>query len=300
MGFRYPEDALIREVRPGRRSPERRANMLSFFDEITTEQMHTYSPAQIATILRQRENLLNVLSQQHQASGGAHDLYKPSGSYDGNHLKPLPWTGYPADTKPWVPRIEDECQAKYCHRCRPSFGGRSFLSLDGIANGDIPPTAATAFGFRTRPITDARLVRNIGLRAVPLPRRHDRPHTDTSSQTSMSILDLSDIVGGMLDYQDMEVEWDEDSTCASGPPTPADSEATGFGEDLLGDGDGDVLDYEEMEVESEGGSTSDSTPPTLSYLEATGFGEGPLEVEDGVAMLEESVELGVPDVITQV
>ncbi|KAI1757747.1 hypothetical protein F4782DRAFT_140786 [Xylaria castorea] len=284
------EGALMREVKPGRRGPERRANKLSFLEEITAEQMCTYSPVQIATILQQRENLLSVLSQQHQASGGAHDLYHPSGSYDGRQLKSPPSSGHPADVKSWVPRTE-ECQAKYCHRCRPSFVGRTFLSLDGIANGDIPPTAATSFGFRQRPVADARVVRNIGLRAVPLPRRRDQPHTDTSSQTSLSSLDPFDIVGDVPDYQEMEVEVEAGSTRDSTPPTPSDSEATSFG---------DLLNYEKMEVELEEDSTCDSDPPTPSDFKARDFGDGPLEVEDDVAVLEENIEFGVSDIITQV
>ncbi|KAI0550282.1 hypothetical protein F4679DRAFT_594938 [Xylaria curta] len=254
------EGALIREVKPGRRSPERRANKLSFFEEITAEQMHTYSPAQIATVLQQRENLLSVLSQQHQASGGAHE-YHPSGSHDGRRLNPPPGPSNSANTKPWVPRAE-ECQVKYCHRCRPSFGGRSFLSLDGIINGDIPPTAATSFGLQNKPIADAKVVKNIGLRAVPFPWRRGQPHADRSSNSTLStlsILDLSDIVGDVLDYQPVQAgeveEVEEGSTRAGTPPTPSDSEATSFGEGPLEVGE--VLAYEKIEVELEEDSVCD-------------------------------------------
>ncbi|TRX90336.1 hypothetical protein FHL15_008701 [Xylaria flabelliformis] len=224
------EGALIREVKPGRRSPERRANKLSFFEEITAQQMYTYSPAQIATVLQQREN-------QHQPSGGTHNLYHPSGHYDGRRLKSSPGPSNPANTKPWVPRTED-CQARYCHHCRPSFRGRSFLSLDGIINGDIPPTAATSFGVQNKPVADVRVVRNIGLRAVPLPKDYDQPHTDRSSYSSLSILDLSDIVGDVLDCRQVqaEVEVEKGSTRDS-TPTPSDSEATSFGEGPLEAGD---------------------------------------------------------------
>ena len=49
------------EIRPGLRSPERRASKLSFFEEISPEQMKTYSPTQVANILQQRENVRNCV-----------------------------------------------------------------------------------------------------------------------------------------------------------------------------------------------------------------------------------------------
>ncbi|KAI0448147.1 hypothetical protein F4803DRAFT_567728 [Xylaria telfairii] len=252
--------ALSREVKPGRRSPETRANWLSFFEEVTAEEMQSYSPDQVKTILRQRENLSSVLSKQ--ASGGPHDLqvYHPSGSYDGHRSTSPSGSGGPANAKPWVPHAKEECELQCCHPCRPSFAGRSFLSLNAIVNGDIPPTAATGFGFDamgTWPVADARILRYIGLRPVPLPRRRDQSDSETSSCSSLSVIDLSDIVGDAFDDEKTEVEWEEDTACDSAPSTPSDSEATGFG-------------------------------------------EGPLEVCDGVAVLEESVELGVPDITTQV
>lgn len=49
-------------VSPGSRGPERRANRFSFFEEITAEQMSSYSPAQIATILKQKETVSRLLA----------------------------------------------------------------------------------------------------------------------------------------------------------------------------------------------------------------------------------------------
>ncbi len=49
---------------------------------------------------------------------------------------------------------------------------KCYLSLDGIANGDIPATAITGFGFHVqeyRPVADVKLIRNIGLRPSPPP-----------------------------------------------------------------------------------------------------------------------------------
>lgn len=49
---------------------------------------------------------------------------------------------------------------------------RSFLSLNGIVNGDIPATAITGFGFhlqRKRPVALVKHVINLGLRPNPPP-----------------------------------------------------------------------------------------------------------------------------------
>jgi hypothetical protein len=72
--------------------------------------------------------------------------------------------------KPWLPK--QECQFRCCHACRNNLGERAYLSLNGIANGDIPPTAITGYGFhvlRQRPVVRVELVKNLGLRPVPIP-----------------------------------------------------------------------------------------------------------------------------------
>ncbi|TGJ88136.1 hypothetical protein E0Z10_g656 [Xylaria hypoxylon] len=225
VNFDFLGTVFSNAISPGPRSPERRADKFSFFGEITAEQMRTYSPTQLAIILEQRDNLLGVISKQHQASSTTQQLYYPSGSYRGSLLKPP--SGF-IDTKPWVPRGEDEeCQAKYCHHCRPSCELRSYLSLDGILNGEVPPTAATGFGFhrmRTRPIVNARIVREIGLRPVPWPRAE--PYIYPSSPSSQSTLTLSDIIEDHIlepDYVDPEpcLELGEGSTIDSVISTPS-------------------------------------------------------------------------------
>ncbi|KAI0416193.1 hypothetical protein F5X98DRAFT_187647 [Xylaria grammica] len=205
VSFDFLGTVFSHQISPGPRSPERRADKLSFFEEITAEQMRTYSPTQLATILEQRDNLLDVVSRQSRASSKAQQLYYPSGSYRGSLVKPPP--GF-VDMKPWVPREDEECQAKYCHHCRPSCEPRSYLSLDGILNGDVPPTAATGFGFhrmRTRPIVNAGIMREIGLRPVPWPRAE--PQIYPSPPSSQSTLTLSDIIEDQIlepDYVDPE------------------------------------------------------------------------------------------------
>ncbi|RYP58104.1 hypothetical protein DL769_009108 [Monosporascus sp. CRB-8-3] len=163
------------------RSAESRSDKLSFLKEITYEQMATYTPDQIATILRQREHLLNVLSEEYRATCRRKRPYSWSAP---------PGFGFPENKGPWIPDYAEECQFKCCHRCRPSLEGRTYLSLDGILKDDIPPTAATGFGFHhagARPVIDADIVKEIGYRAVPWPRaRFDDgppPLSLASSQT---------------------------------------------------------------------------------------------------------------------
>ena len=75
----------------------------------------------------------------------------------------------PPQKKSWLPT--QECQFKCCHWCRPSFGDRSYLSLDAIANGELPATAITGFSFqyqKGRPVAPVKVARNLGLRPNPL------------------------------------------------------------------------------------------------------------------------------------
>jgi hypothetical protein len=67
--------------------------------------------------------------------------------------------------------MQQECQFKACHHCYRRAAEKAWLSLDGIVNGDIPPTAASAYSFhymQQRPICNASVVSNLGYRAVPL------------------------------------------------------------------------------------------------------------------------------------
>lgn len=87
---------------------------------------------------------------------------------------PIPPTSPSNDNglKPWFPLQGGECQFKCCHYCRPSLKERSFLSLNGIANGDIPSTSIMGFGFhlmKQRPVALVEHVKNLGLRPNPTP-----------------------------------------------------------------------------------------------------------------------------------
>ncbi len=79
--------------------------------------------------------------------------------------------------KSWFPT--QECQFKCCPRCRPTFYERSYLSLDAVANGELPAIAITGLGFQCqneRPVALVKHVRNLGLRP-------DRIRTKTSYKT---------------------------------------------------------------------------------------------------------------------
>lgn len=76
-------------------------------------------------------------------------------------------------TKLWVPNPQDECQFKVCHRCRHVCMERSYLSLDAIANDEIPMTAVAGFGFNLlgkRPVVPRKCAINYGLRPDPRPQ----------------------------------------------------------------------------------------------------------------------------------
>jgi hypothetical protein len=86
---------------------------------------------------------------------------------------PFPTFGQSPDAKnkqkkPWLP--VNECQFKVCHLCRPTCADRCYLSIDGVVNDEIPPTALTGFGFHLkgqRPVALVKDVKNLGLRASP-------------------------------------------------------------------------------------------------------------------------------------
>ncbi|KAF5020360.1 hypothetical protein F66182_7609 [Fusarium sp. NRRL 66182] len=81
---------------------------------------------------------------------------------------------------------DEECRYMSCPGCRPSCADRAFLSLDAVANGEIPPTAANGFGFESlggRPVIDKDVVKGID--------EHRKRHQDAShdNRRMMQILD---------------------------------------------------------------------------------------------------------------
>lgn len=89
--------------------------------------------------------------------------------------------GKSSNERPWVPPPHHHCQFKVCHRCYRGAAEKSWLSLDGIVNGDISPTAATGYAFsymKERPICDVSVVNSLGYRAVPLVSLSDHDRQD--------------------------------------------------------------------------------------------------------------------------
>ncbi|KAK7936673.1 uncharacterized protein PG986_015111 [Apiospora aurea] len=183
---------------PSPRGPALRSDPLSFLTEITVEDLKSYTPQQIKTILEQRGNLHEVLERQRRLSTTRSYYYPSSGSRRSG--VPSQCFGFPNyethcnREKPWVACEAQECQFKCCHACRPSSEQRACLSLDGIAKGDIPPTAITGFGFHlqgSRPLMDAGLIQNIGYRAVPWPNAL-APTEDSTPSMWTSFMDMVD------------------------------------------------------------------------------------------------------------
>lgn len=70
-----------------------------------------------------------------------------------------------SEAKPWLRNHTKPCTYTICPRCRPGAAERAFISLDGVADGDVAPTAAVGYGFHSmgyRPVVDANILRTIG------------------------------------------------------------------------------------------------------------------------------------------
>ncbi|KAI0115367.1 hypothetical protein F4814DRAFT_449199 [Daldinia grandis] len=157
----------LKSVRLG--SPRSRSEKFSVFKEITSEQLKDYAPGQILTMISQRERVRNLA----QAASSA--VHSPPGFH------------FSQSTGPWVPNWAEECRFACCQSCRPSCELRSYMSINSIVDGDIPPTAAIGFGFEScsfRPIIHPDRLKNIGLRAVPWPLAHGNPGSSVGSWRS--------------------------------------------------------------------------------------------------------------------
>ncbi|KAM0264957.1 hypothetical protein ACHAQJ_000473 [Trichoderma viride] len=330
-------------------SPAAREDRLSFFKEISQEQLANYHPDQVAHILRQRENVQLVIQRDKVRKNSAailSRLAQPYGLDSASCSIGL--------QKPWLCSPQEECQYRVCQNCRPGCADRSFLSLDAVANGEVPPTAAAGYSFHLlgqRPVIDARSLMNIGCRPVPLPQSSSASSDHDSPASTMSVMDLLDaqIARGRILWtgrkDDSEIEeYDADfdwsltpavAGIASGhlkyspgcenlgvltettqqwtpPPSLVNdlpgNETTAEADHSDTPAQVSVLDIQQPTKDHTVGhlrelsldESSDKSILGLPYSSNEKFPPSPLKVAHGVAMLEESVELGVPDVITQV
>ncbi|KAK4177261.1 hypothetical protein QBC36DRAFT_372003 [Triangularia setosa] len=170
MGFQVAFDQLgygfSEQMSLGKHGAEARSEKYSFLDEISLEQLCSYTPEELKEVLSQRDHVLDVIADERLRPQDFNSQY----GYK-----------YPDDDRPWMPDPKFECQHKVCHRCHPIGRQKSWVSLDGVLNGDIPPTVATGYSFsqvRMRPCVDAEIVKNLGYRPVPLVSSlffHDTP-----------------------------------------------------------------------------------------------------------------------------
>lgn len=132
-----------------------RQDKLSPLKEMTHQQLETYTAPQLATVLRQHEDsVVSALAERHG-----------------------PFIPH-AEQKPYLEPLGNECMVTVCSACGRGGTGEdmSFLSIDGVLKGDIPPSAAVGYGFRGiggRPVANANIVKNLGLQD---PKTGQLPH----------------------------------------------------------------------------------------------------------------------------
>ncbi|ATY58297.1 hypothetical protein A9K55_002317 [Cordyceps militaris] len=172
--------AMVADMNARRSSVPDCQDKFSFLDQISSEKMASYRPDQIATLLRQKEKVQSMIQRDRMTQNGT-SLFAHDGLFDLTEPLPNP----------------------YEYRKLPTCVDRAYISLDAIANGRIPPTAATGFGFQTiagRPVTDARIVKAIGQRPLPTytPDSSSRLSWLNPSLCLMDLLERQIACGGRL------------------------------------------------------------------------------------------------------
>ncbi|KUJ22015.1 uncharacterized protein LY89DRAFT_681353 [Mollisia scopiformis] len=232
-------DALddIFKAKSGIRSPSARQRKTGFWQEVNDAQLETYSFDQVSRILNQREFLLQqariaTLGIQHAPYEWSHDANgdiiwseKPEREPDPPLLP---------GQKPWLPVLGGECKVKFCHTCKPHSRERSWLSLGGIADGDLPREAIHGFSFRftgQRTVASARVVANLGLRPNPtkelrlIPnnyyrkRRYYRPAASRSPSPAAQGLGISGPQSDPSSSQSQVITSPSTGTASRGLPT---------------------------------------------------------------------------------
>ncbi|KAI9930482.1 hypothetical protein MW887_011236 [Aspergillus wentii] len=176
------------------------------------EQGH-YTKEQTKTIIQQKIDVLNTAEATNPPSSSLPGAEGDSGIYDNNHndddddeevwaetvekvnqLDPSSTSrsegkrpaarvsepGPSSSVPPPRPRPLP-CKFRCCYRCRPNFFERTWLSFNDIKDME-PPTIAD---LMDRPINDARVVRNLGLRRSPSPCASFGPGEQTLGTPSL-------------------------------------------------------------------------------------------------------------------
>ncbi|KAK2001173.1 hypothetical protein LX36DRAFT_698461 [Colletotrichum falcatum] len=309
---------LIESIQPRSRGPEKRSgNAACFLEEMPTRDIiTTYTSDQLLTIFNQRKNLGDILRRESfrlkPVSMQGHDGAHQCGTYDLDDI-----LGRSVST-PWVPNAKDECKYKICPYCRPGGADRAYISLDGVAEGSIPATAATGYGFhlfRQRPICSSSLVANLGLRRVSTPAGASAPASfRTSSDASIDATEDARLANQLASKLDSSSLANATRTMSPSSLLHAQLPRSPGSPNLAVQA---TASQETGEVDSSWQDTTASTTGLPAATSAQQLGtdvtameehekeEGkflakPLEVAQGVAVSEESVERHTPDLLTQV
>ncbi|KAK5653155.1 hypothetical protein OQA88_9254 [Cercophora sp. LCS_1] len=182
-GHRYAFDDLGHEFSEkmtlGKYGPDARSHTYNLFKEMTEGQLRSYTPAQLTRLLEQRDHVRETIAKERR---GENELPFNLASQK-----------YPDDERPWMPGAGHECQYKVCHACHNLGKEKSWVSFDGVLNGDILPTTATGFSFSHlgfRPVADASVVKKIGYRAVPMPADHRALRRQPSRTSVWRLMDI--------------------------------------------------------------------------------------------------------------
>ncbi|KAM7223656.1 hypothetical protein V8F06_001130, partial [Rhypophila decipiens] len=147
--------AFAEQMSLGKHGADLRTQKYALLREITAVELNTYTPDQLATILWQRDNVVESIAKDRRRSD--HGVLCQAGHK------------YPDNQRPWMPDEKEECGYTVCQSCIGMVNDRSWVSLNGVLNGDILPTVATAYAFsysRSRPYIDADMAKHLGCRPV--------------------------------------------------------------------------------------------------------------------------------------
>ncbi|KAF6831935.1 hypothetical protein CPLU01_06452 [Colletotrichum plurivorum] len=309
---------FIPSVQPRSRGPERRSvNAANFLDEIPQEEVaKTYTTDQLLTIYNQRKHFKSDMSQvgdilRRESVRKAANVVRESNTHD---LAKILDQGAQL---PWVPTPDEECKYKVCPYCRSGGADRAFMSLDGIAGGDIPATAATGFGFhlfRRRPVCQNRVVANLGLRQVLTCFQPTASSSTSGSGLPESrdalVSKLANHLASQLNQTTLTIDprsiAPNTTPQAQLPRSPVFSNLAAQAGDHAEsvDGDSSWVDSTTASITLPSAATGDMGEYTTEMeeheQEEGKFSDQPLEVPHGVAVVEESVEMHKPDILTQV